>query len=324
MNDIKQQIIDKIKQYDRIILSRHIRPDGDAMGSTMGMRHLIKNTYPDKEVYVIAEDHTDYVSFLGQEDEQLPDEMYRDALLIVLDTADEARVSNRKLRLAKEIVKIDHHVDIAPFGDLAWIEDNWAATCELVTTLCMEFPNDLKMTKEAATCLFTGMTTDSGRFRYIGTSGNTMRCAGFLLDHGVDIETLYARLYLEDFDFYKFEAYIYERMQITENGVAYLFVDREMQEKFGLTLEQASSTVGLMSEIKGSIIWLAFIENPDGSIRVRLRSRFVTINKLAEEYGGGGHICASGATVYSRDEMQELLDKADAISRDYKATHFYL
>lgn len=324
MNDIKQQIIDKIRQYDRIILSRHIRPDGDAVGSTMGMKHVLKDSFPDKEVYVIGDDHTDYVNFLGEEDEQLPDEMYADALLIVLDTADEVRISNSKFRLAREIVKIDHHVDIAPFGDVSWIEADWAATCELVTTLCMEYPDVLKMSKEAATCLYTGLTTDSGRFRYIGTTGNTMRCAGFLLDHGVDTETLFARLYLEDFDFYKFEAYIYERMKITENGVAYLFVDREMQQKFGLTLEQASSTVGLMSEIKGSIIWLAFIENPDGTIRVRLRSRFVTINKLAEAYGGGGHICASGATVKNREEMQELLDKADEIIREYKANHFWL
>lgn len=321
---IKQQIIEKIKQYDRIIISRHIRPDGDAMGSTMGMKNLIRNSFPDKEVYVIGDDHTDYVNFLGKEDEQLPDEMYKDALQIVMDCADSGRVSNSKIGLSKEIIKIDHHIDIAPFGDLAWIEPDWSSTCELVTTLCMEFPDVLKMNKEAATCLYTGMTTDSGRFRFIGTTGNTMRCAGFLLDYGVDTETLFARLYLEDFDFYKFEAYIYDHMQITENGVAYLYVDRDMQEKFNLTLEQAGSTVSLMSEIKGSIVWIAFIENPDGSIRVRLRSRFVTINKLAEEYGGGGHVCASGATVYSREQMMELLGKADIISRDYKAENFYL
>ena len=100
-----------------------------------------------------------------------------------------------------------------------------------------------------------------------------------------------------------------------------LFVDRKMQEKFGMTQEQASTTVSHMDSIKDSLIWLAFIECDDGSIRVRLRSRFVTINKLAERYGGGGHACASGATVYSKKQMKELLCEADVILRDYKASN---
>ena len=139
-----------------------------------------------------------------------------------------------------------------------------------------------------------------------------------LLDVGIDTDTMYANLYMKEFHLYKFEAYAYGQMQITENGVAYLHVTKEMQEKFGLSQEDASSSVSLMDSIKNSLIWLAFIDNDDGSIRVRLRSRFVTINCIGEKYNGGGHACAAGATVYSVDEMNQLIADADARLKEYK------
>ena len=154
-------------------------------------------------------------------------------------------------------------------------------------------------------------------------SGDTLRLAAVLLDVGIDTETIYSRLYLEEFDSFRFQSYVFDNMKITDNGVAYIYVDEAMQQKFALTREQASNTVGLLGEIKGSIIWLAFIDY-EGTIRVRLRSRYVEINKLAEKYHGGGHACASGATVYSREEMEALLRDADELIRDYKANNFYL
>jgi phosphoesterase RecJ-like protein len=88
-----------------------------------------------------------------------------------------------------------------------------------------------------------------------------------------------------------------------------------------LSREDASNTVSLMEKIKGCIVWLAFIENEDKSIRVRLRSRFVEVQPLATRYHGGGHACAAGATVYSKEEMQQLIEEADALVADYKAHH---
>ena len=165
------------------------------------------------------------------------------------------------------------------------------------------------------------MVTDSGRFRFRSVSGNTMRLAGMLLDLNVDVDTLYANLYMKEYKMFKFEAYVYEHMQITENGVAYLYVDKEMQERFDLSSEDASASVSYMDSIKDSLIWLAFIENGDGSTRVRLRSRFVTVSPIAERYRGGGHACAAGATVYSREEADALIAEADARLKDYKANN---
>ena len=179
------------------------------------------------------------------------------------------------------------------------------------------------MTPRAATGLYTGMVTDSGRFKFRGVTGETLRYAGMLLDAGVDTESLYAHLYLKDFDSLTFKAYLYEHIRRTENGVAYLYVSRAMQETFGLTFEAACTCVSSMDSIKGCLCWIAFIETPDGdgSIRVRLRSRFVTISALAERYRGGGHACASGSTVYDETEVQALLAEADQLVADYKATH---
>lgn len=321
MNDnyaIKRRILDKIKQYDRIIVTRHFRPDGDAIGSSKGLARMLKLSFPQKEVYVINEDSSEYLAFLGGEDAPIADEKYSDALVIVCDTATTDRISNKKFALAKEIVKIDHHIDVKPYGDLSWVEEERSSLCEMIADFWLTFKDELTLDKEGATYIFTGMVTDSGRFKFSSVDGETMRRAGALLDLGIDTEWIYANLNLDDFNVFKFEAYVYKKMKVTTDGVAYIYVDKAMQRKFKLTNEQASNVVSYLDDIKGAIVWLAFIENADGSIRVRLRSRFVTINTLAENYGGGGHDRACGATVHSKKEMKQMLSDANEIVKNYK------
>ena len=100
-----------------------------------------------------------------------------------------------------------------------------------------------------------------------------------------------------------------------------MFVTNRMKKKFHLSNEDASACVSCMDSIKGSLIWIAFIEGDNGEIRVRLRSRYVTISELAERYHGGGHACAAGATVYSKKEAKALLKEADALLKEYKANN---
>ena len=318
-----QMIFQKICEYDRIMLFRHVRSDGDCVGATKGLKEIIKLTWPKKEVYLIDKDLAKYLEFMGPEDDPVPDELYQDALGIVLDTASLSRISNPKYTLCRELIKIDHHIPLEEYGDISWVEEERSSCCEMIVEFYRAFQDTLKINSTAATYLYTGMVTDSGRFKYSGVSGDTMRNAAVLLDVGVDTDTLFARLYLEAYGYLKFKAHIYQRMQITENGVAYIYIDKAMQEEFNLTLEQASACIGNLDSIRGSICWIAFIENGDSehSIRVRLRSRFVTINSIAEKYHGGGHACASGATVYSEEEMQALLRDADAHIKQYKETH---
>ena len=321
--EIKREILEKIKEYDRIFLFRHFRNDGDCVGATKGFKALLQATWPEKEIYLIDDDNAEYLKFLGPEDAPVDESLYTDALGIVLDTASEARISNKNYKLCKELIKIDHHIPVETYGDLVWVEEERSSCCELVVDFYETFRDELVLTSEAATYLYTGMVTDSGRFKYGSVNGDTMRAAATLLDAGINTDMLFAQLYLEDFSYLKFKAYIYDQMQITENGVAYLYVDKAMQEKFGLTLEEASSCVNTMDSIRGCISWIVFIDtgNADGAIRVRLRSRFVHINSIAEKYNGGGHACASGATVHSRAEMNMLIREADALVKEYKRTH---
>ena len=318
--EIMTTILQKIKEYDRIMLFRHVRNDGDCVGATKGLKRIIQLTWPEKEVFLIDEDLAQYLDFMGPEDAPVADELYSDALGIVLDTPSENRISNRKYILCKELVKIDHHIPLESFGDYIWVEEKTSSACEMVVKLYCAFRDELKIDSEAAAYLYTGMVTDTGRFRYSNTDSDTLRHAAILLDVGVDTETLYARLYLESFAYLKFKAHVYQRMQITENGVAYIFVDQDMQKEFGLSLEQAGAVIGNLDSIRGCICWIVFTETGDelGTIRARLRSRFVHINSIAEKYRGGGHACASGATLYGREEIDALLRDADAHVKDYK------
>ena len=316
-----QQILDKIIEYDKIIITRHVRPDGDAIGSSRGLAAILRLSFPDKKIYVQTEDKSDYLAFLGPDDEMIPDSEYDGALLIVTDTATLDRISNSRVDLAKEVVKIDHHINIKPYGDVSWVEDWRSSCCEMIAFFYETFRDVLKLDKEAATYIYCGLVTDSGRFRYEATTGDTLRIGGMLLDFDIDIETLYAQLYLEDYAQLKFQAYVLDHMNMTKNGLVYLHVDKRMQRKFALTTEQASEAISYLKFIKGCIAQLAFIDMPDGSIRVRLRSRFMTINELAEKYGGGGHQCTCGATLHSKKDIAAMIADGDALVAKYKANN---
>jgi phosphoesterase RecJ-like protein len=319
--ELKKQILDKIKEYNKIVICRHFRPDGDAVGSTKGLSAILRATFPEKDIRLINDDYSDYMAFLGKEDEQVDDQFYSDALVIVMDTATEDRISNKKYALGREIIKFDHHINVSPYGSVCWVEEERSSCCEMVAEFYSFFKDELTITKEAALYIYTGMVTDSGRFRYSSTSPETLRLAAIMLEQGIDTDKLYANLYLDEFSELKFKSHIYKSMKITENGVAYVFVTLKDMKKFGITQEQASNSVFYLDGIKGSIIWLAFIENKDGSVRVRLRSRFITVSELANKYRGGGHACAAGATVYSKKEMKRLVAEADEMLGKYKAEH---
>jgi phosphoesterase RecJ-like protein len=311
-------VLEKIKEYDRIFIFRHIRPDGDCVGSSKGLCEILRLSFPEKDVRVVDWQKCDYLAFLDIEEESVADELYTDALAVVIDTATSDRISNQKFNLCREIVKIDHHIPVEDYGVINWVEEHSSSACEMIARFYLEFKDQLKINERAATLIYTGMVTDSGRFRFRSVSGDTMRAAAAMLEAGVDTDRLYANLYIDDFDQLKFKAHVYNKMKITENGVAYIHVTAKMQEQFALTAEKASACVSYLDSIRGSLIWLAFIDNADGTIRVRLRSRFVTINEIAEKYRGGGHDCASGATLLKKSEIRKLLADADAHLKNFK------
>ena len=318
MKEIMQQIVNKIEEYNRIFLFRHIRMDGDCVGATKGLKSILTATYPQKEVFIVDDQKSGYLAFLGEDTDTATDEEYAGALAIVLDTATSDRISNQKYKLCKEVIKMDHHIPIESYGDINWVEENRCSTCELITHFYASFSDKFVLTAEGAKYLYTGLVTDSGRFRFREVSGETMRLAGILLDKGIDLDTLYANLYMTTFEDLKYKAYIFKNMKVSENGVVYFYVSDKTQKKLGLSRDYASAGISALENIKDCLIWIAFIENEDKSIRVRLRSRFVTVNEIGNKYHGGGHACASGATVYSKKELKALVKDADARLKEYK------
>ncbi len=321
MNEIMKQILEKIKSYEKIVISRHIRPDGDAVGSTLGLARILTLTYPEKEIIVAADDSSEYLSFLGSVGAPLSAEEHKGALAIVIDTATYDRISNSAIGAATELIKIDHHIPADNYGDIRWVEESRSSACEMIAEFYLAFRDELKADSLAAMYIYMGMVTDSGRFRFSSVTGDTLRCAAALLDIGIDTDTLFSHLYTEEIGELKFRAHITSCVKLTENGVAYLTVTRAMQEKYAISFETASNCVSYISTIKNSIIWLAFIEEDSGEFRVRLRSRFAEISGLAEKYGGGGHACAAGASVKNAREKRALLADADRLIADYKENH---
>ncbi len=315
-HDAKEKLINKIKEYDTIIIHRHIRPDGDAVGSALGLREVLRATYPNKKVYAVGEELPEYLQFVGVQD-VIEDETYKDALVIIVDTADRTRISDERYKLGKEIIKIDHHVPVDNYGtEFNYVRENYGSCTLVIMDIFMNFPS-IKINKEAARYLYIGVVTDTGRFRYAEVDAKALAIASKMLELGVDTQEIFTNLYSKSLEAFKFQAYIYNNVCFTENKVAYLYITKKIMKKYHVSVEDASNTVNLLDGIKGSLIWVLFIER-DKEIRVRLRSRFVKVIDIASQYRGGGHDYASGGTVYNKKEIKELLKVADNKLKEYK------
>lgn len=309
-----QKILNKIKQYDTIIIHGHKRPDGDCYGAQFGLKNIIKQSFPNKKVFVVGET-SDFVDFIGKMD-QITDDTYEGALSIVVDTAVKDRISDQRYTLGREIIKIDHHIAVDQYGDLRWVDTTFPSCAQMITYFYYKFRNELKLTLEGAIALYTGIVTDTGRFRFRGVSKLTHQLAGLLIEKGVDVEFIDNRLSQESLEMIALKGYVYSNF-VTADGFVYIKMTRDVIEKYSVTDEQAASMVNLIGGIQGYPVWALLIEYP-GEIRIRLRSSGPTIDKLANNYGGGGHAKASGAKLDSWDDLPQFISDVEAVVKAYQ------
>lgn len=305
---MKRQIIDTIEQYEKIIIHRHIRPDPDAYGSQIGLKELILENYPNKEVYAAGE-HEESLSYLAVPD-VVTRSMYTDALVIVTDTGNTERIDGEFYTEGALLMKIDHHPDADPYGDLKWVDTGASSTSEMITSL-FEYgkkERNWKMPNQAARLLFAGIVGDTGRFMYPSATVKTFDRASELIKHDFDREELFAGMYEVERKVLHLQGYIYQNFEMDENGAAFIKLDSETLKKFDIVPSETAQLVASLGEVKGIRAWVILIEE-DGQIRARLRSKGPVINALASEYNGGGHPLASGATVKSWEEADELIVK---------------
>ena len=306
-----EAILDKIQQYDTIILHRHYRPDGDAMGSQIGMKHLLQENFPEKKIYMVGDD-AGYLSFM--EDcvmDQIPDETYSDALAVILDCGSAHLISDDRWKQAAETVRMDHHLFTGKFADAEAIDSGYESCCGLIAQFAMD--TGLKLNPLAAKSLYTGMVTDSGRFRYDSTTAQTFRLAAFLMEQKFDTNEIYRNLYADDFESKKQKAQFILKTQFTPNRVAYIYTTLEELKYLNMdTFSVSRGMVNTMADIKGTGIWVNFTETEKG-VLCELRSSGMNINPIAVKYGGGGHAKASGATVPDRETAMNMLQDLDAL-----------
>ncbi|KEF39581.1 exopolyphosphatase-like enzyme [Schinkia azotoformans MEV2011] len=313
---MKAEIVELIKSYERIIVHRHVRPDPDAIGSQGGLAEMIKASFPEKEVYVVGETY-DSLLFLNEMD-SIPDDYYKGALVIVCDTANQERISDNRYKLGEKLVKIDHHPNHDPYGDLLWVDTTSSSTSELMYELFL-FGKDkgLKLNEKAARLLFAGIVGDTGRFLFPSTNIKTFRYAADLLEYKFDPTSLYDQLYNTTAEVVHLQGYILQNFKHDPSGVAYISITKEMLEKFNVTPTDASQLVSLLGNIENVLAWVFFVEEKN-EIRVRLRSRGPIINTIAGKYNGGGHPLASGATIYNWDETEAIIKDLEDACLQYK------
>ncbi len=307
-----EHILAKIKEYNTIIIHGHIRPDGDCYGSQFGLQRAIQATYPDKQVYVVGGE-CDYCKFLGNMD-VISDDVFEGALSICVDCANGDRLSDQRFKLAEYVIKIDHHIADCTYGDYQYVEEGAASCTQVITDLIIK--GNLVMTKEAAFALYTGIVTDTGRFRFDSVNSHTMQVAGYLLDHGVNPAELDNLLSVDSLATLKLKGYVLSNFVVKE-GFAYIKMTRDVIEQFGVSDEEAANQVSTISTIEGCPVWALFMEYPGNEIRIRLRSRGPAVNELANRYGGGGHSKACGASLKSWDDLDKFVDEAVALVKEF-------
>lgn len=304
-----QEILNEIKAHDRIIIHRHARPDGDAIGSQVGLKHLILENFPGKEVCAVGDPAGHYSFIPGSVMDEVSDEQYRDALAIVLDCGSSSLISDDRYKTAARTARMDHHIFCETICDTEYVETSYESCCGMVAHLAMEC--GLRLTPIAAQALYTGMITDSGRFRYDSTSSRTFTLASFLMTQKFDTNEIYRNLYADDFESKKLRAQFTLKVQFTPKNVAYIYTTLDELKALNKDIFSVSrGMVGLMSDTRGVDIWANFTETENG-VLCELRSSRYNINPIAVKYGGGGHTKASGATVPDRDTVMRLLNDLD-------------
>ncbi|WP_077327467.1 DHH family phosphoesterase [Virgibacillus siamensis] len=300
-----EKIISKIKNYDTIIIHRHVRPDPDAYGSQAGLKEMIIGSFPDKQVFIVGEEDPS-LNFLARMDD-ISDDMYENALVIVCDTANAARICDRRYDLGAELIKIDHHPNVDMYGDLIWVDTSASSTSEMICDLYEYAKHDgFQMNNRVAMLLYAGIVGDTGRFLFPSTSQKTFQHAAELVAYDFDRPRLYDGIYNIKDHIARLRGYILQHFQLSTSGMSSIRLTCDKLAEFNVSAADSGQLIGVLGDIEGIKAWVFFIEEED-QIRVRLRSKGPVVNDIAAKYNGGGHPMAAGASVKTWDDTDEVV-----------------
>lgn len=302
---------DAIKKYDVIVIHRHQNPDGDAMGSQLGLKRVLQTNFPDKKIYAVGDSAGRFSFMEGSVMDEISDNVYKGALAIVLDTSAKSLISDDRYALAETTIRIDHHIFVEDIADIDIDDTSFESCCGLVTYLIREW--GLTIDSRAAQALYTGIVTDSGRFYYDATSPRTLALASFLLEKGFNPADIYSNLYVDTYENVKKRAQFVLSIQFTTDNVAYSYSDAQRVRELDMEAQSISrGFVNTMGDLKGVDAWVNFTECEQG-VLCEIRSKNLNINQIAVAHGGGGHLKASGATLKDRQEAMQVLEELNAL-----------
>jgi bifunctional oligoribonuclease and PAP phosphatase NrnA len=312
----KEQILAAIKEFDEIIIHRHVRPDPDAYGSQAGLGELIKANFPNKKVLLTGKEDPS-LRFLSELD-NVEDADFENALVIVCDTANQERICDQRYNKGKKLIKIDHHPNHDPYGDISWVDTDASSTSEMIYELFLygKEKYNFILSKEAARLIYAGIVGDTGRFLYPSTSVKTFRYAAELVQYDFDRTLLYDNMYNTKHNIARLQGYILQNFTVSPNGLSTVKITQDILNQYEISSEETSQLVGILGEVEGIIAWVMFIEEKD-VIRVRLRSKGPIINEIAAKYNGGGHPLASGASIYRWEEADDVIRDLEEVCKEY-------
>lgn len=315
MGDIKKKIYRLIKKSDTIVIARHVGPDPDALGSSIGLKESILATFPNKSVYVVGSPATKF-KYLGNLD-KVPSYISKNALLIVTDTPNIKRIDGVNLSDFKNIIKIDHHPFVEKFADVEWIDTTASSASQMIMELI--FSTKLVMTKKSAEDLYIGLVSDTDRFLFSYTTAKTFSLVSRLLEEtNIEIVPLYKNLFMRPFKEMKFEGYISNHLIVTEHGFAYAYLDEDTLNRYKVDPATAGNMVNNFNYVEDFVAWAVFsCDKVNGNIRGSIRSRGPVINEVAAKYNGGGHEFASGVRLNSKEEVEAMAQDYDKVCEEY-------
>ena len=299
------QIAKFILESKKIGITYHVSPDGDAVGSVLALFNALKSL--NKDCYIISKDTlSENLKFLKGSDEitgEITEPVDETDIVVVLDCGNLERVSANLKEFTGTIVNIDHHLSNDKYGDINYIDSNAAATAEIVFELLnlmgISLEKEDSVIKDIGTCMYTSIVTDTGAYRHSNVTERTHKISAVLKKIGVDNTFIYQSLFdNKDFSRIKLIGKALSSMQLILNGkVALLEIDKNFTADLGIDVGDTSDIISYGLQIKGVEVTLLLKEVEDG-VKASLRAKsYVDVRKIAEVFGGGGHIRASGIKI---------------------------
>lgn len=317
INNIIRKIFKKIKQYDTIVIARHISPDPDAIASQISLRDSIRLTFPKKKVYAVGAGVAKF-KYFGTLDKIDETTLEGNTLLIACDVPNKSRIDGVDSSVFTEMFKIDHHPSDEVFGDCDWVDESSSSACQMIIELLFKTP--LKYDRKVAENLFLGVVSDSDRFLLSYTTSRTFSLVSQLIDKtGINFVELYHYLYDRNINEIKFHGYISENLNVTENGLAYINISSDILNKYNVDAATPSNMINDFSNIKDVYAWVFITYDEKNSIyKINIRSKGPVINMTAAKYGGGGHKMASGIRIKDESMISNIIKDLDLDCLKYK------